>query len=177
MDGAEVAGKPEGRCSKAFCSSIVAGSEGERLDTEGLLGEPSTRFFGLPRSMIEEPPSDSCRRWPWVSLSGKCRWGASDCPREWPEIMGLGAAEGAVGVTEREGLGDERPSWPEMGVIETEVDAVEVDRRLVVEADIGVYGEARGYGELSGILADFGGTPGGVLPDRRRVAEVCWMRR
>jgi hypothetical protein len=56
--------------------------------------------------------------------------------------MGLGAAEGAVGVTERVGLGEERPSWLQMGV-ETEVGAVETDRRLVLDADMGVYGDAR----------------------------------
>ena len=58
--------------------------------------------------------------------------------------MGLGAAEGGVGVTERVGLGEERPSWLESGVLATEVGAVDTDRRLVVEADMGLYGEARG---------------------------------
>ena len=85
-------------------------------------------------------------------------------------------------MTEPAGLGEERPSGMEMGtaelgVVETEVGAVEADRRLVLEADMGVYGEARGWGELSVILADFGGTSGGVLPDRRRVPEGFRARR
>jgi hypothetical protein len=62
--------------------------------------------------------------------------------------MGLGPADGGVGVTERDGLGEERPSGMEMetaelGVVETEVGAVETDRRLALEPDMGVYGEAR----------------------------------
>jgi hypothetical protein len=36
--------------------------EGERFEIEYLMGEPSVRFLGRPRSMIEEPPSDSCLR-------------------------------------------------------------------------------------------------------------------
>jgi len=63
MDDAVVAGCPEGRCSKAFCSSMMAVVvEGERFEIEYLMGEPSVRFLGRPRSMIEEPPSDSCLR-------------------------------------------------------------------------------------------------------------------
>jgi hypothetical protein len=62
MDEAEVGGCPEGRCSKAFCSSMVLELEGEGLATECLMGEPSERFLGRPRSMIDVPPSDSCLR-------------------------------------------------------------------------------------------------------------------
>ena len=90
--------------------------------------------------------------------------------------MGPGHADGGVGVTERARLGEERPSGMEIGMTELGVAAIDVgpveaERRLVLEADMGVYGDAREYGELSIILADFGGTSGGVLPDRRRVPE------
>jgi hypothetical protein len=64
---------PDGRCSKAFCSSdfsigeVDVGFEGERLESECLMGEPSTgvvweRFLGRPRSIIEALDSDSWRR-------------------------------------------------------------------------------------------------------------------
>lgn len=90
--------------------------------------------------------------------------------------------EGGVGVTEPAGLGEERPSGMEMGtaelgVVAIDVGAVEAERRLVLDADMGVYGEAREYGELSVILADFGGTSGGLLPDRRRVPEAFRVMR
>jgi hypothetical protein len=89
-------------------------------------------------------------------------------------------------VVADQGLGDERPSGAEngradrgvgVGVGVTErgaVDEVE-ERRLLV--DEGVKGEARGCGEPSVILADFGGTSGGVLPDLRRVLEFLRRRR
>jgi len=53
-----------------------------------------------------------------------------------------------VGVTEPVGLGEERPSamesgMAELGVVAIDVGAVEAERRLVLEADMGVYGEAR----------------------------------
>jgi hypothetical protein len=137
-----VAGWPDGRCSKAFCSSRRAAElEGDRFETERLMGDASARFLGRPRSMIAVAPSDSWRRWPWAALRGNCRCGASETPREWP-------AEGGVGVTERAGLGEERPSRMEMGtaelgVADTEVGAVDAERRLVFEADMGVYGDAR----------------------------------
>jgi hypothetical protein len=146
---AVVAGWPDGRCSKAFCSSRRAAElEGDRFETERLMGDASARFLGRPRSMIAVAPSDSWRRWPWAALRGNCRCGASETPREWPGIIGLGPAEGGVGVTERAGLGEERPSGMEMGtaelgVADTEVGAVDAERRLVFEADMGVYGDAR----------------------------------
>jgi hypothetical protein len=62
----------------------------------------------------------------------------------------------------------------EFGVLDNEVGAVDAERRDVEFADIGVYGEALGYGEaLSFMRADFGGTSGGMLPDRSRVEELC----
>jgi len=63
---AEVAGMPDGRCSKALCSSETLAVDGDRLDFEGsrFIGEPSGRFLGRPRSMMEDAPSDSWRRWP-----------------------------------------------------------------------------------------------------------------
>lgn len=61
-------------------------------------------------------------------------------------------------------------------MVETEVGAVEADSKLLDEPDMGVYGEARGCGELSFIHADFGGTSGGVSqlasPERERIREV-----
>ena len=105
---------------------------------------------------------------------GYCLCGASETPREWPDIMGDGPTVDGVGVMERTGWGEERPSGikalgtAEFGVLETAVEALEADKRLAVDADMGVYGEAREKGEFSVILADFGGTSGGVLPDRRR---------
>jgi hypothetical protein len=48
------------------------------------------------------------------------------------------------------------------------------ERRAVEDADMGVYGEALGYGEEpepSLMRADFGGTSGGMLPDLRREDE------
>jgi len=53
-----------------------------------------------------------------------------------------------VGVTEPAGLGEERPSdmergIAELGVVAIDVGAVEAERRLVLDADMGVYGEAR----------------------------------
>jgi len=47
-----------------------------------------------------------------------------------------------------DGLGEERPSGmgvgrAEFGEAETEVGAVEAERRALLEADIGVYGEGR----------------------------------
>lgn len=55
---------PAGRLSKAFCSEdfsrgvdeLRVGFEGERLSC-GFIGDPSFRFFGRPRSMME--PADS----------------------------------------------------------------------------------------------------------------------
>jgi hypothetical protein len=71
---AVVAGCPEGRCSKAFCSSRrVADVEGDRFEIERLTGDASARFLGRPRSMIEAPPSDSWRRWPWEAPRGNWR--------------------------------------------------------------------------------------------------------
>ena len=64
-------GMPVGRCSKAFCSSETWFSGDDvvlmvaaRLDfeRERLMGLPSPRFLGRPRSMIEEAPSESPRR-------------------------------------------------------------------------------------------------------------------
>ena len=57
-------------------------------------------------------------------------------------------------------------------MLETEVGAVEVESE-VLEADIGVKGEALGCGEPSFIRPDFGGTSGGVLPDLNLVVEFC----
>lgn len=99
---ADALGRPVGRCSKAFCSSdfVVAddgmraragevevielanvraggrlGLDGERLMVR-LMGEPSDRFLGRPRSImgIEDgaPPSDSCRRWPLGIVGNEC---------------------------------------------------------------------------------------------------------
>lgn len=67
----------------------------------------------------------------------------------------------------------------ELGVVDVEVGAVEADNRLVEDEDMGVYGDARGCGEPSFILADLGGTSGGVLPlpDRSRDMDVCGVRR
>ena len=53
-----------------------------------------------------------------------------------------------MGVTERAGLGEERPSGiarglAELGVFAIDVWTVEAERRLVLDADMGVYGEAR----------------------------------
>lgn len=83
------------------------------------------------------------------------------------------------------GLGEERPSTgnegigrAERGVVEVEVDCKEADCKLVDDPDMGVYGEARGWGELSFILADLGGTSGGLhsLTDRRRLCEFSRTR-
>jgi hypothetical protein len=62
--------------------------------------------------------------------------------------MGPGQAEGGVGVTERASLGEERPSGMEIGMAELGVAAIDVgavvaERRLVLDADMGVYGDAR----------------------------------
>jgi hypothetical protein len=146
---AVVARWPEGRCSKAFCSSRrAADADGERLEVVRGMGDPSARFLGRPRSMIEAPPSDSWRRWPCEAPLGYCLCGASETPREWPEAMGDGPAIGGVGVMaparELKGWGEERPSGmealgtAELGVFETEVEAVEADRRVVLDADMGV---------------------------------------
>ncbi len=114
---------------------------------------------------------------------GYCLCGVSEAPREWPEIMEDGPAVAGVGVMERTGWGEERPSGTEaleaaeLGMLETAVKAVEADKRLVLDADMGVYGEAREKGEFSVILADFGGTSGGVLPDRRREPDSFWVMR
>ena len=61
--------------------------------------------------------------------------------------MELGPEVG-VGVTARVGLGEERPSGimtgnAELGVVEDDVGAVDADRRFVLDADMGVYGDAR----------------------------------
>lgn len=58
-----------------------------------------------------------------------------------------------------QGLGEERPSIAETGVLATVVGAVDCI------ALIGVKGDARGNGELSSHCADFGGTSGGLLLD------------
>jgi hypothetical protein len=89
-DGASVARIPVGRFSKAFCSSV----EGERRDLESgwgtgmAAGEVSERFFGRPRSMIEEAPSDSPRRWPKGEVRAEV--GTSDWFREWELVVVLG---------------------------------------------------------------------------------------
>ncbi len=61
-------------------------------------------------------------------------------------------------------------------MLDTEVGAVEADSSPVVVDDMGVYGEARGCGEPSFILADLGGTSGGAaqlpLPERDRIRDV-----
>lgn len=85
-------------------------------------------------------------------------------------VAGLGEAPAL------HGLGDDRPSGAELGVLVTEVGAVEVGNE-VLEADMGVKGEALGYGEPSFILADFGGTSGGVEPDLNLVIEFCLINR
>lgn len=79
------------------------------------------------------------------------------------------------------GFGDDRPSGAELGttelgVLDTEVGAVEVNNE-VLEADIGVNGEALGCGEPSIILVDLGGTSGGVEPDLSLVVELCLINR
>lgn len=48
-----------------------------------------------------------------------------------------------------------------------------VETVLSVDAELGVYGEARGCGELSFILALFGGTSGGVDSDLCLLHEPC----
>lgn len=50
---ASVALKPWGSVSNAFCSSV------ERIEGFLFIGLPSIRFFGLPLSMTDCPPSDS----------------------------------------------------------------------------------------------------------------------
>ena len=112
--------------------------------------------------------SESPRRWPIVC---PCRCVVSDWPRLWP-IRGAGLGEAPA----LHGLGDDRPSGAEQGVLFTEVGAVEVDNK-VLEADIGVKGEALGCGEDSFILADFGGTSGGVESELSLVAEFCLTNR
>ncbi len=68
------------------------GTEGDRLESERLMGEPSDgdRFLGRPRSMIEADDSDSCLRWPFcegVRANARCDCerliGASDWPLAW----------------------------------------------------------------------------------------------
>lgn len=82
--------------------------------------------------------------------------------------MALGFGEGPA----FHGFGDERPSGAELGVLDTEVGAVEAESK-VLDADIGVKGDALECGEPSFIRADFGGTSGGVLPDLSLVIELC----
>jgi len=62
MEAAELARIPCGKVSKALRSSM------DPVRRLGFLfnGDPSGRFFGRPRSMIEDAPSDSWRRWPGV---------------------------------------------------------------------------------------------------------------
>jgi hypothetical protein len=132
--------------------------------------------------MIEEVPSDSPRRCP--KGNERAEVGTSDWFLKWELVVVLG--DDAAVVADK-GLGEERPSGAENGRAERgvgvgvgvrerpPVDEAE-ERRLLVD-DIGVKGEARGCGELSVILADFGGTSGGVLPDLRRVLEDFRRRR
>lgn len=166
-DEAVTARKPDGSVSKAFCSSADA------VRREGLrfmvMGEPSGRFLGRPRSMIEA--SDSPRRCP---MEWPVRCEVSDWPRVWP--MGF-VVETALGGP---GLGEDRPSvvdvgWAELGladsgVFEMDVGAVE---SASVEAELGVYGEARGYGDWSSMRALLGGTSGGVDPALSRLKDNC----
>jgi hypothetical protein len=160
--GASEGRYPGGKVSKAFLSSKLATTVlFAVLATQfPLMGLPSALFFGLPRSMIDA--SDSPRRWPIV---GACRWVVSDCPLLWPIALGFGDGPAL------HGFGDDRPSGAELGVLETEVGAVET--RELVEADIGVKGDDLEDGEPSIIRADFGGTSGGVEPDLSLVVEFC----
>lgn len=92
-------------------------------------------------------------------------------------------SEGTSVVVEVHGWGDGvevRPSSrggnAEFGVFDTEVGAVDAESRFVDEADMGVYGDGRGYGDVpepepSLMRADFGGTSGGMLPDLSRDEE------
>lgn len=78
------------------------------------------------------------------------------------------------------GLGEDRPSvvevgwaelgWADRGVFETDVGAVESES---VDAELGVNGEARGYGDWSSMRALFGGTSGGVEPALSRFNDDC----
>jgi hypothetical protein len=89
----------------------------------------------------------------------------------------MGEGPALVVVIVVHGLGEERPSGAELGVLDTEVGAVEAPLMAVVDADMGVKGEARGCGEPSFILADFGGTSGGLLPDLSLALEVWRVSR
>lgn len=87
-------------------------------------------------------------------------------------LLGIGTGVVDLGTTlapELHGAGEDRPSRvgrAEIGVFDMDVGAVDVERRLVEDADIGVYGDGRGYGDLSSLVRpDFGGTSGGPLPD------------
>lgn len=74
-------------------------------------------------------------------------------------------------------FGEERPSSAELGVLETEVGAVEAPAVVVVEADMGVKGEALAFGDPSIIRADLGGTSGGLESDLSLVLEVWRVSR
>ena len=84
MEEAWAALTPCGKCSKANCSSAVGAAclEGARL-----IGDPSVRFLGLPRSISDELDSDSPRRCDmvWTRPPVRC-WEAvvSDWLRKWP---------------------------------------------------------------------------------------------
>jgi hypothetical protein len=86
---------------------------------------------------------------------------------------------GVVAVGLSQGLGDERLSiGADTGVGRVEaVAAVEAVLGVisVVEADRGVYG-VRDLGESSGRADRMAGSVG-VLPDRKRVSEICLVRR
>ena len=92
----------------------------------------------------------------------------------WPNGDGPALVE-AIGVFH--GFGEERPSGAEFGALETEVGTVEAPAVVVVDADIGVKGEARACGEPSFIRADLGGTSGGLEPDLSLALEVWPVSR
>lgn len=82
-----------GNVTKAFCSFVFV--------VALLIDDPSGRFFGLPRSIIEA--SDSVRLWPGLVTA------ANDDDSERPLVWFLGFGLGLRVDSGPFGAGDDRP--------------------------------------------------------------------
>lgn len=175
MSAASLAFHPLGNCSKARRSALLLLPPPVLFRT--LPSLPSVRFLGRPLSMML-PVSEWFLRCPLVggALCGGCGSALSGLG---VELLSSGMV--SFGVPEAacfsHGLGDARAS---IGAVTGvgRVDVVMVD----VAADMGVKAAERGVkgvrirGESS-VLAERIVGSRGVLPDRRRLREICWARR
>jgi len=170
MFNASLAFHPLGSCSNARLSELLLLLEPVRFRV--VMVAVSDRFRGRPRSMIL-PDSDWCLLCPRItrrigSLSSVL--GVVDAS----EAVSFGVPTAAASVGLSHGLGDARCSTGAdngVGSVEDVMAVVAADLGVVSEAESGVKGVlTRGD---SSVRAERMGASTGVLPDRRRLREIC----